>query len=1069
MKKRTLNALTLGLTATFASLMVISITGSSIANSYRTNIDQMFGTQSFKIDDSSAGARFAKKYQTADEMINAARNVAIKEGQEGTVVLKNDGALPLASTTKVALFGIGAYATYPYSAGDLKAGNADALDLKDAFTKAGFTLESNVTRVYEKVSNKHEVEVENPWTGEKTKSVGYDHAPATAPGDFAQFKNEEVPAADLATIAEEPANWADSIDKNSTTGFVVITRGAGEGNTYTPKGKKGTGTDSDPTDKDLALDYKGNVTTRNALALSEDELSVIDLAKAHCNKVVVLINSGNNLELGDILDGDHKVDGIAYIGCVNDYQLAGVVDVLSGKVNANGHLADTFVYDNLSAPASRNIGDGIFKDASIIAANATNGFDSRWPNQELGTGVFSSFASQPSYSADSYIVEAEGIYVGYKYFETRYYDSIMNPSYHADSTAGSRDGNAWKYDNEVTFSFGEGLSYIDYDQEITSLSVDKSNEGNVTAQVKVTNKGTKEGLFTAQLYVQQPYTEHDRSANVEKSAVSFLNSKKVSVAAGSSATVTITVPSKYLASYDASEGVKTYSLEEGKYLFTAANGAHEAVNSFITAQGGNPTVGTGAQAVKEWDSATNDITTFSKGYNNTVITNRVDNADINYWLPGSVTYMTRKDWNTFPKDYTLPENAFKIADSAKKDEWIKEFQGKQYTIRTDEPATEGKDLGMRFGPESALSDAQLSNVNDLYWNQLVSQITIDEAVGAVLHGGSKTDVLTNVNNPEVLQNEGVSGFTTGLSLDGLNTQYEKDTGATVFKFNVHSQTLLATSFDPDLAYEWGEVEGNSGLWIQRYDLWGTGLTQRRTPYNGRNYEYISEDAMLSNRLGARILKGCADYGIINGPKHLGANDQEYKRAGINEFMTEQKLREGDLRCFQAALEPNDGHGLAVMIAFNRIGSTNACMSIGVCKNILREEWGFTGIISTDMATNSYYFIAEGMILATVTQVADFSQNDNHINQGTGGVDKTWPYISVDSVKNDANLVEQAREDLKYQLFTFANSAVFNINTIKLTPWWEAALTAITVSTAILTGIGALATVALAVLPSKKED
>ena len=1054
MKRRTLNSLAVGLTATFASFLAVSVIGGQIANSYRANIDSALGTKSYVTVEGEG--RFNKKFTTIDQMINAARAVSVKEGQEGTVLMKNDNAvLPLAAKSKVALFGIGAYATFPYLAGDLKAGNADAIDLETAFTNAGFTLEENVASVYKTVTNKHKSTSTNPWTGETVETIAYDAAPATSPGDMVQFQNNEIPASALAAKAGVAENWVDNID-NKVTAFVVITRGAGEGNTYDPV--------------KLAKDYLGNDTTKVALALSDDELSIIDLAKSKCSKVVVLINSGNNLELGEISKGGaHEVDGIAYIGCINDYQLEGVVDVLSGKVNASGHLSDTFVVDNLkSIPASQNIGSGIFTDASIVEANATNGYDPRWPNTEIQTGVHSSFASQTSYSSDSYIVEAEGIYVGYKYFETRYYDSIANPSFKADAKAGSHDGNAWSYDKEVLYTFGSGLSYLDYTQNITNVYVDKTNEGDVTATVAIKNNGDKEGLFAAQLYVQQPYTQYDRTNLVEKSAVMFLNSAKVLVPAGQTKEVTITVPTKYLASYD-SKAAKTYILDEGDYLFTAANGAHEAVNNFLKAQGHTPTSGEAAGAVTKWNSVSLDTFTYAVSYNNAV-TNQVDNADLNYWLPGKVEYMTRQNWETFPKNYN--DVSLKIAESAKKDEWLKEFRGQQYTIKTNNPATEGADKGLKFGTDANLTYDQLSNINDQYWSDLVSEITIDEAVGAVIHGGSQTDKLTNVENPIVAQNEGVSGFTTGYTFTDADkassTWCKAHPDAANYKFNVHSQTLIATSFNPDLAYEWGEVEGNSGLWVSRFDLWGTGLTQRRTPYNGRNYEYISEDSMLANRLGAKILRGCADYGIINGPKHLGANDQEYKRAGLNEFMTEQKLREGDLRCFQAALEPKDGGGLAVMIAFNRIGSTNACHSVGVIKNILRGEWGFNGIISTDMATNPYYFIAEAMVMSTITQVADFAQNDNHIN-ANDGVDKTWGYISVNSVKNDKEFVEQARQDLKYQLFTFANSYIFNVKTTKVTPAWETAINTVKVISIILTSICAIGAVALLFVPGKKKE
>ena len=380
-----------------------------------------------------------------------------------------------------------------------------------------------------------------------------------------------------------------------------------------------------------------------------------------------------------------------------------------------------------------------------------------------------------------------------------------------------------------------------------------------------------------------------------------------------------------------------------------------------------------------------------------------------------------------------------------------------YTIATDDPAQEGLDYGARFNTID-IQDEQLASVEDEYWDKLVSQITIDEAVGAVIHGGSRSDVLTNVENPVVFQNEGVSGFTSA---------YNDEATGNTYKFNVHSQTLLASSFNPELAYEWGLVEGNSGLWLQRYDLWGTGLTLRRTPYNGRNYEYISEDPMLTNRMGYGILKGCAEKGIMNGPKHMGFNDQEHNRAGVSAYMNEQKFRETDLRGFQGGLE--DAHGLAVMIAFNRIGATAAAHHVGMIQKVMRDEWKYTGLISTDMMNNSYYFNPESMVMAGITQVADFATEDNHINQGENGVDKTWPYISVESVKNDATLVNQARENLKYQLYTFANSAVMNVSTEKVATWWDNALATTQSVCKVLTLLFALAWVVLTLIPGKKKE
>ena len=610
----------------------------------------------------------------------------------------------------------------------------------------------------------------------------------------------------------------------------------------------------------------------------------------------------------------------------------------------------------------------------------------------------------------------------------------------------------------MIYDFGHGLSYLDYEQTLKSIDVDLSEDGDITAVVEITNNSDQDGCFLAQLYAQQPYTDYDRTNNVEKSAVMFLNSGKTEVAAGATEEVTITVPSKYLASYDYTNA-KTYILDAGDYYFTAAAGSHEAVNNILAAQGYTTEDGMDAEAsgaVQTWNLADMDDTTFAIS-NDTEITNVADNADLNYWTEeDTVTYLTRQDWEgTWPVNYNEVE--INISDSPKSEEWIAELRGETYTIQEGNPAEEGTDNGLRFNT-SDIQYEQLDNAEDSFWDELVSQITIDEAVGAVIHGGSQTDTLTNVDNPVVVQNEGVSGFTA--------TYTDEETGET-YRFNVHSQTLLGSSFNPQLAYDWGRVEGNTGLWLKRYHVWGTGLTQRRTPYNGRNYEYISEDPMLTNRMGYGVLQGCADMGILNGPKHMGFNDQEHNRAGISVYLNEQKFRETDLRCFQGGLE--DADGMAVMIAFNRIGATNASHYTSMLQTILRGEWGYTGVISTDMMNNRYYFSPESMVMAGITQVADFATNDNHINMGDGGADATWAYIGQETVSGDAELVDQARENLKYQLYTFANSAVMNISTERVQTWWDNAISAVTYVSGALAVITLAAWLVLTIKPEKKKE
>ncbi len=1018
-----------GLAALMTCLMVLSIVGTGVANTYRGALDDTLGTESYVTINDDSAARFKTDYATIEDMAAAARDIAIREGEEGTVVMKNDnGVLPLKANTNVALFGLAAYNVY-----GPKGGNADAASLADALAGAGLNVNETLKDYYlTNIINMHTEMRANRWTGKEVPTTVYDHMYVSAPGDWTTYQIAEVPPAEFETLGV-PANWKEAIAKDSI-GICVFARGAGEGNTYKPGS---------------ALNYAGEATGEDPLKLSADELAVVEAAKATCSKVIVLLNTGNNMMIADIAEGgSHEVDGICYIGCPNDYQTIGIANVLTGKVNATGALASAFVRDHQSIPAVQNVGGDYFADYEIVCRND----DPRYPGKEIGNIGTGSFGGADTYNGGMYIVEAEGIYVGYKYYETRYFDAVMGQG-NANSAAGATQGSAWNYSDEMLYTFGHGLSYLDYTQTIKSVTVDRSVNGNITAVVEVKNNSNQDGKFLTQLYVQQPYTDYDRTNLVEKSAVMFLNSAKVDVAAGKSKEVTITIPTKYLASYDANNA-KTYILDAGDYYFTAAAGAHEAVNNILAAQGKTTADGmdaAGKNAVVSWKLDALDNTTFAIA-NNTTVTNVADDADLNYWLPGTVTYLTRQDWNTFPINYNKLN--LKIADSPKKDQWIAEMRGETYTISDTGAAAEAVP-GPKF-TASEIGAEQLNNINDPYWDKLVHAITIDEAVGAVIHGGSRSDTLTNIDNPVVIQNEGPTGISAGYT--------DEATGKT-YKFNVNSQTLLGCSFNPELAYQWGLVEGNSCLWVERYDLWGSGLTLNRTPYNGRNYEYISEDPMLTNVIGREVIQGCSDKGIINGPKHMGFNDQEHNRAGISAYMTEQKFRETDLRGFEGAL--SDAFGMGVMIAFNRIGATNASHHVGMIQKIVRGEWGFKGLISTDMMNNYLYFNAESMVMAGITQVADFAADNSHINLGEGGVDAVWPHISLETVSKDSNLVEQARENLKYQLYIFANSAILNISTQRVNTWWDTALTVTTYASSILAVLFFLAWVVLTLLPEKK--
>lgn len=1029
-----------GLTATMASLIVVTSVGYSIADSNRSVVDTAFGTQSYITDTSKA--KYVSDYATEAELQDATKKFAIKEGEEGTVVMKNDNnVLPLKgdNTQTVSLFGLAGYGPYY---GPNVGGNSDAVDLVEALETAGVKLNESVKTMYNKIMNPHQVEDTNPWTGEVigTKTE-YDHQANFSAGDYTDFKVTEVPVEQYSNAEWGGDNW--EATAAADVGIVVFCRPGGEGTTYKP----GAG-----------LDYDGD-NYGNPLALSPEELGVVAKAKELCGKVVVLLNTSCTIEIEPLKSGQYAVDGIAYIGIPNDYQLTGVANVLTGKVNATGALADTYAVSSTSSPAMMNFGGGYYKDYDSLAVDGSATKDERWGSTEITNDVTGSFGGSASYSGGYYIVEAEGIYTGYSYYETRYYDAIMGNG-NATSTKGSTDGQAWNYDKEVSYTFGHGLSYLDYTQKITGVEVEDKVDGNVTATIEVTNNGDKKGLFLAQLYVSQPYTQYDKDNLVEKSAIMFLNSKKVEVDAHDTATITISVPTKYLASYDYTNA-KTYVMDGGDYIFTAAAGAHQAVNNVIKYQDGNKEVAGDATNIAVWNNGNEadvDNTTYNKSETGAPITNRMDDASLNYWLPGTVTELSRKDWDaTYPKNYNQVE--ISIGSSTKADEWKKELTNRTYTITENGTVSnpDGIDLGEQYKfSEDNIGQYQLENVNNDFWNKLVSQISVNEAIGAIIHGGSQSDVLTNVDNPIVAQADGPTGFTGGRLENGFRTA-------------VNSQSLLGSSFNPDLAYEWGKLLGNHGLWHKSYEIWGAGLNYHRTPYNGRNTEYLSEDPMLSNVLGAAQILGSNEKGIIVGPKHIGFNDQEHDRSGICVYMNEQKFRQTDMRGFQGAVE--DAGALGMMVAFNRLGATNASHSEGMLKGIVRGEWGFNGLISTDMMNNKYYFNAESCIMASVTMIADFASNDNFINKDgskTTG-DKDWSYITIELASKDQKLVDQARENLKYQLYAFANSALLNITTIPVTPWWDATLQGIIIGSSVLTGLSAAAYVAFVVISKVRKE
>lgn len=1010
-----------GVTTATASLLALSVCASTVVNGFRTDIDKFLGTKSTKlVTEDTDGVdlyTFKSDYTSTTDLLHGIQDVGERMSEEGSVLLKNNGALPLTKdeTQKITLLGFSSY--YPVQGGDMGSSfventgtDADTVDMVQAFKAKGFSMNQTVADMYEALQPTFKSEVQS-WGG----TIEYNHI--TAPSTTGVFSSKEP---SQAALDGQNAAWKDSMNDNNVM-IVTIARSASENGTYMP-GTAGV----DPTQ---------NLNQTDPLGLSDDERDLIqaavDAKASNGGKVIVLLNNASAMEVQEIQD-NAGVDAILQVGLPGGYGFYGVADILSGEVNPSGHLTDTYAVKNANSPAAQNFGD------------------LQWTN------------ANPDIKMNDAIVEAENIYIGYKYYETRYFDTVMNQG-NASSTVGSSTGSAWNYDDEVTYPFGYGLSYTTFTQTLDDLNVDLDNE-TVTAKVTVTNTGSVAGKDVVQLYVSLPYTDYDKEHGVEKAAVQLLDyGKTAELAPGASETVTITADMQNMASWDSTAdnaaGTKgCYILDAGDYYFTIGNGAHEAVQNVLAAEGQD--VGGSADKAKSWNLGSQDTTTFATTKNGTAVENQLADMDVNYWLPGTATYLTRADWEgTFPKTYT---------DLTATDEMIDILDNDIYEINANgDPST------VTFGADNGLTLADLKGVsdfNDQRWDMLMDEITLEECMIRTGFGGTSTKVIESIMSPETIQNDGPNGIYSYPLGQYANTDKASGDPCAVdandpnlaYKFGTMvNETVIAQTFNKDLAADYGRVIGNYSLWANTAIFWGIGTNLHRLPYNARNHEYYSEDAVLTAGQGTAYAAAAMEYGVIIAPKHLAFNDTEINRTGVSVFMTEQQARENELRGTQGIVE--NAHVLGVMTAYNRVGITQDNAHTGLTKNILRNEWGFQGLISEDFIQNANYVVLKEAVLNGVTMSCNTGDNT------MAAVSEKYPYWTVEAVSQDTTMMTALKQAMKYQNYALANSNAMdgmasNTKLVSVRTWYDNALTAVQIVFAALTVLAA----AMYVLDERKS-
>lgn len=1011
-----------GLTTLTASLLTVSVAAGPVVDSYRTDIDKFLGTKSSAmVTDSTDEDLYTYKsdYSSTTELLDSIEDLGERMSEEGTVLLKNENnALPLSKdeTQKLSLLGFSSY--YPVQGGDMgsslnenKGTDADTVDFVEALDAKGFKINENLQKLYKSLEADFKTEV-NMWGN----IMEYYHI--TAPATDGVFASKEPSQEKMDSVDDK---WKDSMDDYNVM-LVTIGRSSTENGTYLP------GVDG--------VDASQDLNQTDPLGLSDDERDLINAAveakENNGGKVIVMLNNANAMEIDEIKNND-GVDAIMEIGFPGGYGFYGVADILSGEANPSGHLTDTYAVTNANSPAAQNFGNY------------------EWTNAD------------PSVNINAEEVEAEDIYAGYKYYETRYADTVLGQG-NADATVGSSTGKAWNYDDEVSYPFGYGLSYTTFEQTLKSVDVDLANR-TVTAEVDVKNTGDVAGKDVVQLYTSVPYTDYDVENKVEKSAVQLLDYEKTDmIEPGESQTVTITADAQDMASWDSScenEAGTTgnWILDNGTYYFTVGNGAHEAVNNVLAAQ--DQDVEGNKDNVQTWELGDFDSSSFAVTLNGTPVENQLQDADLNNWMEDTVTYLSRNDWEgTWPETYK---------DLTATDEMISTMAEDYSDIEAN-----GDPSSVTFGADNGMTLANMKGVEDITderWSTLMDQLTLEECLIRTGLGGTSTKVIESITSPEAIQNDGPNGFnsyplgqyansdaSTGdpcvIAEDDPNRDYKMGVMAV--------ETVIGQTFSKQLAAEWGKAVGNYSLWANTAIWWGVGTNLHRTPYNARNHEYFSEDAVLTAGQGAAIIKAGHDYGVLIAPKHLAFNDTEINRTGIAEFMTEQAARENELRGTQSCIE--DANALAVMTTYNRVGCVTSNAHTGLLLNILHKEWGFKGLMSEDFIQDPAYTKIHMAVHNGVTMTCNTGDNT------MAAVEAVWPYWSVENASQSEELLTDLKQAMLYQNYALANSnAMDGMSTSthieKLNTWYDNLITGLRIGFGVLTVLCA----AMYLLGLKKKE
>lgn len=968
----------------------------AVAMPWQANINGALGidTNSVARSEEAADYQFLSDYKDPNDLIQAEIALNTRMSAEGSVLLKGDPVV--GGSQKVTLFGMRSEKMQYGGTMGAVVSTAQTVSLAQALTENGFSVNPTMTAFYQSLADTY-----TPGTMPNANCVN----------ENGGFQVNEVP------LSEYGETQKSSYAEYQDAAIIVLGRDATEGSDYYP-GEDGQLSQAEAAARQMT--YTPEFTkspTGNVLGLSDNERDLIEYVKQQgFAKIIVLLNADNSLEIQE-LKNDDAISSILWIGTPGCYGTYGIAQILSGAAQPSGHLTDTYAVNTAKAPAVVNFGAYPFANAAEIDTTPNNALRSNW-----------------------YLVENESIYIGYKYYETRYYDAMLEQGNATQAAHGeSFDGGAvWNYDHEVSYPFGYGLEGSTFSEEILDTSVDWTGETDSTVTVRVTNTGDTAAKHVVQLYVSVPYTDADRAAGVEKSAIQLIGYAKTGEASetdftrsvllqpGKSEEVTIRFNVKDMMSYDAGlehDGVTGgYRLAAGNYCFATGNGAHEAVNAVLMARYPDKFSGLATTGCCKVESLAQEVQMTES--NGTPIQNQLGTADLNTWQTNvTVKQLSRSDWaGTWPQeitDLTATKEMITLLRNADINETIArgEYDGPTDFAYRERNGVVAADLvGLAY--------------DDPMYEEAIAQMSLQDLIDVYI---ARSNVLSAISLPKVNGADSPSGINSKFGAYTAGSIFEIDESDPAYEYetNVYTgENIVAATFSHLLPEEEGRLIGNDSLWTGVHTWNAPGVNIHRTQYNGRNEEYYSEDAVLNGTMAANLIRGAQSKGLVVGMKHYALNDQETNRDGVAVFISEQAARENDLRGFEIAVRNVEVS--CIMTSFNRVGCTHAAASTGLCNGILRGEWGYQGRLISDSVKSAQYFQPTECLLTS-----------HDLMLGATANGKVWNYTE-EALANDAMVQNGLRKAFHKYLYVMVNSNLLNgitpeTSVANALPWWQIAV------------------------------